>query len=126
MYRLKKTKRKEKKTDTIKNPFGGTSGDFNPGVQPVYPGYPPVSPLVLYPYYPPAPFQTQPTDFLIAILALIEKKQMDREKREEQERQSTRNISDHHYHFTSLRPDSTELQSSPVQEDLEEYIQWHI
>lgn len=86
----------------------------------MYPGYLP-PPFPPYLYYSPAPPQSQPTDSLIAILALKEKKQIDREEKEEQERQPGRSMSTHHHGFTSLCPEP-ELQSSLVQEDLEEYI----
>ena len=50
---------------------------------------------------------------------------MDREEKKEQERQPGRGMSTNHHVFTLFCPE-VELQSSPVQEDLEEYIQWHI
>ena len=125
LYRQKKAERKEKKASVITaNPFGGVTDSSKPPAQSMYPGYPP-PPFPPYPYYPPAPPQSQPTDSLIAILALKEKKKMDREEKEKQERQPGRSMSTHHHGFTSLRPE-LELRSSPVQEDLEEYIQWHI
>ncbi|MCJ1471307.1 hypothetical protein MMC07_009955 [Pseudocyphellaria aurata] len=105
LYRLKKQEQKEKKASTPSNPFGGTTEGPQHSVPSAYPGFPPVPPFP-YPYYPPAPPQPQPTDSLIAILALKEKKQIDRKEREDQERRPGRSI--------------------PVQEDLEDYIQWHI
>ena len=124
LYRQKKAERKEKKASVVTNPFGGVTDSSKQPVQSMYPGYPP-PPFLPYLYYPLALPQSQPTDSLIAILALKKKKQMDREEKEEQKRRPGRGMSTHHHAFTPFCPE-VELRSSPVQEDLEEYIQWHI
>ncbi|MCJ1468894.1 hypothetical protein MMC07_007524 [Pseudocyphellaria aurata] len=128
LYRLKKLERKEKKKDSAvtTNPFGGITDSSTHLAQAVYPGYPPVPPFTPYPFYPPAPFPSLPKASLFAILALKEKKQMDKEEREEQERRPRRSLPSHYHALTSSFRPETELRSSPVQEDLEEYIQWHI
>lgn len=125
LYRLKKAERKDKKKSAMKNPFGGSESS-NPATSasmpPYPPGYPLVPPFSPYAYYSPPP-QPQSSNSLIAILAFKEKKQMEREEREDQERRPNRGVSS--YASTSFRPE-VEAWSSPVQEDLEEYIQWHI
>lgn len=123
-YRLKKAEQKEEKTSaTTKNLFSGTSKGSNHSVL-VYFGYPPVFLFASYPYYL-SPPQLQLTDSLIAILALKEKNQMEREEREDQARKPNRAMS-MSYASTSFCLAEVKLQSSPVQKNLEAYIQWHI
>lgn len=133
LFRQKKEKKKKEKKIALSgttNPFGDNESSTALHSTPMYPsGYPPIPSLYLPPYhlyYPQLP--PQPQSDLMALFTYKEKKQIEQEKREEQQQRPNTSKVMSGYTFTAFASGlrAMELRSSPVQEDLEDYIQWHI
>ena len=128
LYRQKKMERKEgqkeEKKDSLSstNLFRDTKNAVLSSISaaPMYfSGYP-MPPPTYFLYYPPAP---QPQSDLMTLLTLKEKRQIEREKKKKEEKKLSRPTSAYAPIFFCS---GMEPRSSPVKEDLEEYIQWHI
>lgn len=122
MERKKEQKEEKKGLLSSTNPFGGTENAVLSSIlaTPIYPPGYSIPSSSHFPYYPLTP---QPQSDLITLLTLKEKRQMEREEKEKEEKRLSRSASAYAPIFFCAE---IEPRSSPVQKDLEEYIQWHI